>query len=47
MRFWPVDGLKVVCPACECKHAVEIDTALNLNSGEKTEVAMLVSASHN
>ena len=42
IHFWPRDGARVTCVNCGLDHEVECDSALNLSSGEKTDVAMLV-----
>ena len=42
IRFWPVDGAKLTCFGCGLAHEVECDEALNLTTGERTELVMLV-----
>jgi hypothetical protein len=41
LRFWPIDGSEVICPGCGAEREVEIDTALNLSSGQETKVAWM------
>ncbi len=42
VRFWAQDGAKVTCPNCGLNHEVECDQMLNLTTGKRTEVVMLV-----
>ena len=42
MFFWGLDGSGVTCVKCGAEHEVEVDAALDLSSGEKREVVMLV-----
>jgi hypothetical protein len=42
MFFWGLDGAKITCVKCGTVHEVEVDAALDLGSGEKTEVVLLV-----
>jgi hypothetical protein len=42
MLFWPRDGARLTCPNCGLIHEVECESALNLITGEKMEVVMLV-----
>ena len=44
VRFWPLDGAKLTCPNCGLNHEIECDEMLDLNSGERTAVVMLVVA---
>jgi uncharacterized Zn finger protein (UPF0148 family) len=45
LRFWPIDGSEVNCPSCGYAHEVEVDETLNLSSGEKKQIALLVTVS--
>jgi hypothetical protein len=42
MFFWGPDGARVTCVKCGAEHEIEVDAALNLSSGERTAVVMLV-----
>ena len=42
IRFWPQDGARLTCPNCGETHEVECDEMLDLTTGEKTEIVMLV-----
>jgi predicted RNA-binding Zn-ribbon protein involved in translation (DUF1610 family) len=42
MLFWSKDEAIVKCPKCGSEHEVERGEALNLSSGKKSEVALLV-----
>jgi ribosomal protein S27E len=42
MLFWSHDGAKVTCVKCGAEHEVEVDAVLNLSTGEKTELVLLV-----
>ena len=42
MFFWGRDGARVTCVKCGTSHEIERDKTLDLGSGEKREVVMLV-----
>jgi hypothetical protein len=42
MLFWSKDEANVICLKCGSEHEVERGEALNLGSGETSEVALLV-----
>lgn len=44
IRFWPQDGTGLTCPDCGVAHEVECDEVLDLTTGEKTNVVLLVAA---
>jgi hypothetical protein len=47
MFFWGPDGARVTCVKCGREHEIERDEALDLGSGERTEVVMLVPVDKN
>jgi hypothetical protein len=42
MFFWGSDGALATCVKCGAEHEVEVDAALNLTTGKKKTMVMLV-----
>jgi transcription elongation factor Elf1 len=42
VRFWAQDGARLMCVNCGLAHEVEVDAALDLTTGKRTKVVMLV-----
>jgi hypothetical protein len=42
VHFWALERAKLMCVGCGVHHEVEVDAALDLSSGERTEIVMLV-----